>query len=80
MNYVAEVPALLVHSGRKSVEHLGRKWVVHYRAKLDNSYDATGNLTLENLAGTLTSYQYDDENRLTGIQFPAGTLLSIFAR
>lgn len=36
MNYVAEVPALLVHSGRKSVEHLGRKWVVHYRAKLDN--------------------------------------------
>lgn len=39
-----------------------------------HAYDATGNLTLENLAGSLTSYAYDDENRLTGIQFPAGTL------
>ena len=38
-----------------------------------HSYDAPGNLTLENLSGSLTSYQYDNENRLTQIQFPAGT-------
>ena len=39
-----------------------------------HSYDATGNLTLENLGGSLTSYQYENENHLTLIQFPAGTL------
>ncbi len=26
-------------------------------------------MTLENAAGSLTTYQYDDENRLTNIQF-----------
>jgi len=37
------------------------------------TYDANGNLTLENLAGALTSYSYDNENRLTLIQFSNGT-------
>ena len=37
------------------------------------TYDATGNLTLENLASSLTSYAYDNENRLTGIQFAGAT-------
>lgn len=37
------------------------------------SYDATGNLTGENLLGSLTSYVYDNENRLSQLQNPDGT-------
>src|SRR5262245_28157251 len=34
-------------------------------------YDANGNPVEENLAGNRTTYQYDNENRLVGIRFPA---------
>jgi YD repeat-containing protein len=35
------------------------------------TYDATGNLTIENAAGFLTSYVYDNENRLKTLQVGA---------
>ena len=34
---------------------------------------ATGRRIGENAAGSLTAYQYDNENRLTSIRFPDGT-------
>jgi YD repeat-containing protein len=37
------------------------------------TFDATGNLTEENAAGSRTTNVYDNENRLTGVKFPGGT-------
>ena len=37
------------------------------------TYDANGNLTEENAAGSRTTNVYDNENRLTNIKFPDGT-------
>jgi YD repeat-containing protein len=37
------------------------------------TYDANGNQVGENLLGRLTSYSFDNENRLVGIVFPNGT-------
>lgn len=40
------------------------------------TYDANGNLTEENAAGSRTSYLYDSENRLATIKFSDATISS----
>ena len=37
------------------------------------TYDANGNLTEENANGSRTTNVWDQENRLVGVRYPAGT-------
>jgi YD repeat-containing protein len=59
----------IVYENKGGVERLYGSDTLGSTAAL---YDSSGNKTLDNANGALTSYTYDPENRLLGVQSDAG--------
>ena len=64
--------AVVVSYSYDDANHLTAKWSPTVRVTY--SYDANGNTTVEDNADQLTIYSWDLENRVTGVQLPAGGL------